>query len=148
MPDTGEKMESVGRQMSSCGGSIMAIGCSGFILVVIVLISVALLSSGGSSSHSSSRPAQTETEAGSASETAVELRHEVAERRCKAKGEEIAQGSDETTECVSPEQKEHEIERGEESGRHYEAEQQANEKEERQLKNEETEKIEQERAGG
>ena len=41
-------MEAAGKQMSSCGGSIVAIGCSGFVLLVIVLVAIAILDPGGS----------------------------------------------------------------------------------------------------
>jgi hypothetical protein len=40
----GEKMQAAGKAMESCGASIMLIGCSGFILFVIVILAIALLS--------------------------------------------------------------------------------------------------------
>jgi Domain of unknown function (DUF4352) len=65
LEETGKQMQDIGDQMSSCGGSIIKIGCAGFIVVVIVLIAIALLTS---SSHSStpsssvtSTPAETTT---------------------------------------------------------------------------------------
>jgi hypothetical protein len=54
-----------------------------------------------------------ESAAESAHEAAMEQRHQAAEKRCEAKGEIVAQGNDETTECVSLEQKQREINRGE-----------------------------------
>src|ERR1700692_2815579 len=80
-------------------------------------------------------------------EAAIQQKRNAAEARCKEKGEIIAQGNDETTECVSGEQKEHEIERGMKSGRHYEAEQQANENEAQHRQDEEAQEIERERSG-
>jgi hypothetical protein len=38
-------MQAAGEQMSSCGATIIVIGCSGFVLVVIVFIAIAVLSS-------------------------------------------------------------------------------------------------------
>jgi hypothetical protein len=81
------------------------------------------------------------------SEAAIERRQAAAEKACDAKGEIVAQGNDETTECVSMEQKEHEIESDTKSGPHYEAEQQANENEAQKRQNEEAAKIEHERSG-
>jgi hypothetical protein len=80
-------------------------------------------------------------------EVALEQKEQAAEEHCKDKGKIIAQGNDETTECVSNEQKQHEIESGMKSGPHYEAEQQANENEAEKRKDEEAEKIEHERSG-
>ena len=51
-----------------------------------------------------------ESAAEMAHEAAMEKQHAAAEKRCQAKGEIIAQGSDETTYCVSQEQKQREIE--------------------------------------
>jgi hypothetical protein len=80
-------------------------------------------------------------------EAAIQRQHKAAESHCKEKGEIIAQGNDETTECVSNEQKEHEIERDMKSGPHYEAEQQANENEAQHRQDEEAQQIERERSG-
>lgn len=44
----GDKLQAAGKQMSSCGGTLTAIGCSGFLLLVVVLIVVSLLSGGHS----------------------------------------------------------------------------------------------------
>jgi hypothetical protein len=106
---------------------------------IALTIALAGCSSGGES---------TESAAESAHEAAMTKQHSAAEKHCDEKGEAIAQGNDETTECVSQEQKQHEIERGAKSGPHYEAEQQANENEEQKRKDEEAEKIENERSGG
>src|ERR1700689_1646319 len=55
--DTGAKLESAGKQISSCGGSLVKLGCSGFLALFAILIAVAVLSSG----HSGSTPATTAT---------------------------------------------------------------------------------------
>jgi hypothetical protein len=47
---TGDGLQAAGKQMMSCGGSLVAVGCSGFLLIVIVLVVLALLSSSSSSS--------------------------------------------------------------------------------------------------
>jgi hypothetical protein len=88
-----------------------------------------------------------ESRAESAHEAAIEKQQQAAAKHCEAKGEVIAQGNDETTECVSDEQKQHEIERDTESGSHYEAEKQASENEAQKQKDEEAQRIEQERSG-
>jgi len=108
--------------------------------VLLMVLALGLTGCGGAEEHS-------ESAAESAHEAALEQKRDVAEKRCTEKGEIIAQGNIEATECVSDEQKEHEIESGEKSGPHYEAEQQANENEEQTRKNEEAEKIEHERSG-
>jgi nitrous oxide reductase accessory protein NosL len=110
-------------------------------LAGLALVAVALAGCGAAEERK-------ESAAESTHEAAIEQKQQAAEEHCKDKGEIIAQGNDETTECVSNEQKQHEIESGEKSGPHYEAEQQANENEEQNRKNEEAEKIESERSGG
>jgi nitrous oxide reductase accessory protein NosL len=110
-------------------------------LAGLALVVVALAGCGAAEEHK-------ESVAESTHEAAVEQKQQAAEEHCKDKGEIIAQGNDETTECVSMEEKQHEIERDTESGSHYEAEQQANENEAEKRKDEEAEKIEQERSGG
>jgi hypothetical protein len=107
---------------------------------VLILLALSLAGCGATEEHK-------ESAAESAHEASIEQKQQAAEKRCKEKGEIIAQGNDETTECVSMEQKQHEIESGEKSGAHYEAEQQANENEEQRRKDEEAEKIEHERSG-
>jgi hypothetical protein len=107
------------------------------VVILLAMLTLGLTGCGGESKESVSETPQ---------EAATQQKHEAAEKRCEAKGEAVAQG-DGSTECVSQEEKQHEIEHGEESGSHYEAEQQANENEEQKLKNEEAEKIEQERSG-
>jgi hypothetical protein len=108
-------------------------------LLATLAISIALAGCGSSETH--------ESAAESTHEAAMEKQHDAAEKRCDEKGEIIAQGNDETTECVSNEQKQHEIEKGSESGPHYEAEQQANENEAEKRRNEEAKQIENERSG-
>jgi hypothetical protein len=39
-----EKMQAAGKQMESCGASIMMLGCSGFLLLAVILIVIAVLS--------------------------------------------------------------------------------------------------------
>jgi hypothetical protein len=109
----------------------------GFLLVVLVL-SVAGCASGEEHQESATE---------SAHEASIEKREQVAEKHCEAEGQVLAQGNDETTQCVSNEQKEHEVERDTQSGPHYEAEQQATANEEEKRKEEEAEKIERERTG-
>lgn len=55
-------MQEIGGQMSSCGGSIIKMGCAGFVVVVIVLIAIALLTSSGHSSTPSSSVTPTPSE--------------------------------------------------------------------------------------
>jgi hypothetical protein len=45
-----ERMVEAGKQVSSCGGSIVRLGCSGFLLLFVVAVVVAVLSGGSSGS--------------------------------------------------------------------------------------------------
>ena len=51
----GRSMEAAGRQMASCGGSLVALGCGGFLLILLVAIVIAVLS-GGSKTSASNAP--------------------------------------------------------------------------------------------
>jgi hypothetical protein len=44
--DTGPKLESAGKRISSCGGSLVKLGCSGFLALFAILVAVAVLSKG------------------------------------------------------------------------------------------------------
>lgn len=73
--ETGAKLQSAGQQMSSCGGSIIKMGCAGFVVVVIVLIAIALLtSSSHSSTPSSVVPPTTSEESTTTTEAPTELK--------------------------------------------------------------------------
>jgi hypothetical protein len=110
-----------------------------------ILTLLALAAALGVAGCSNGEPADSPAE--KAHESQVEAKQDAAEKHCAAKGEIVAQGNDETTECVSMEEKQHEIERGEKSGPHYEAEQHANENDEQRQQSEETHKVEEERSG-
>jgi len=72
LEDTGARMQATGEKMASCGGAIITLGCSGFLLLVVVLIVIAVLSGGGGSSTptpaTSSEPAKTNCEHPTAAE--------------------------------------------------------------------------------
>jgi hypothetical protein len=112
---------------------------------VLTLLALALFGFGLTGCSSGEEHKETPAEA--AHEASLEKQQQAAAKHCESKGEIIAQGNDETTECVSDEQKQHEIERDTESGSHYEAEQQANENEAQKQRDEEAQKIERERSG-
>jgi hypothetical protein len=50
---TAEKLQVTGEQMASCGGSIVRLGCAGFLLLVVIAIVVAALTSAGGSGSGS-----------------------------------------------------------------------------------------------
>ena len=79
--DLGSKLQSAGEQMSSLGGSIAKMGCSGLVLLVIALVAVAVLSSHGSSSQPTVTGAQAKPASTSATiPTLEEVAHEEAEK--------------------------------------------------------------------
>jgi hypothetical protein len=61
LAETGEKFQAAGKQMQSCGGSLVALGCSGFVLLIIVFIVIGVLSGSSNSGSSTTPPASSES---------------------------------------------------------------------------------------
>ena len=73
LEDTGAKLQSTGQQVSSCGGSLVRLGCSGFLLLFVVAVAVSVLS-GGNSGGTPASTGTTEEEHTTSTESAPELR--------------------------------------------------------------------------